>query len=78
MAFITTPERIGMERGLSQGLSQGLIRGVEAVLKVKFGDAGLRLLPEIRQIENNDQLEAILAAIETGATLEDLRRIWAG
>ncbi len=73
MTFITTPERIGLKRGLSQGL----IRGIEAVLKLKFGEAGLRLLPEIRRVENNDQLEAILAAIEAGATLEELPRIWA-
>ena len=68
MPFITTPERIGLGRGL--------MRGIEAVLHVKFGEAGLRLLPEIRQIESNDQLEAILEAIESGATLEELPRIW--
>jgi len=46
-------------------------------LKVRFGEAGLRLVPDIRKIEDKDQLEAILDAIESGATLEELRRIWA-
>jgi len=74
MPFISTPERIGARRGLSQGLC----RGIEATLKVKFGEPGLQLMPEIRQIKDNEKLEAILDAVGTAATPEELRRIWAG
>ena len=77
MVFITTPERIGLKRGLSQGLSLGLIRAIELILKAKFGKAGPRLLPEIRQIESKEQLEAILLALASGDTLDDVRRICA-
>jgi hypothetical protein len=73
MPYITTPERIGMERGISQGLCQG----IEGMLKLKFQDAGLRLMPEIRQINDNEKLAAIVEAIPTSASPEDLRRIWA-
>jgi hypothetical protein len=53
------------------------MRGIEAALKIRFGEAGLRLLPEIRQIDDHEKLETILQAIESGATLEELPRIWA-
>ena len=69
MPFITTPERYG--------LRQGLIQGIEAMLKMKFGEPGLRLMPEIREVHGNEKLEAILQAIETAASPEDLRRLWA-
>ncbi len=69
MPFITSPERLGLERGL--------IRGIEGLLRVRFAEAGLRLLPEIRQIDDPDKLEQILKAIESGAALEELPRIWA-
>lgn len=69
MPYITSPERFGLEKGLT--------RGIEAQLKVRFGEAGLQLLPEIRQIEDHEKLEAILQAIESGATLDELPRMWA-
>jgi len=74
MVFITTPERFGLERALNQGLSQG----IEVSLKLKFGEPGLQLMPEIRAIKDSEKLEAILHAIETVTSPEDLRRLWAG
>ncbi len=82
MPFITTPERIGREEGRAEGraegLSKGLINGIEVVLELKFGEVGLRLLPEIRAIADEAKLEAILGAIRTAASPEDLRRVWTG
>jgi hypothetical protein len=66
MPFITTPERIGRREGLT--------KGIEAVLRVRFGQEGLRLMPEIREILNHEKLEAVLEAAETVASPEDLRR----
>jgi hypothetical protein len=68
--FITTPEWIGLRQGLSQG--------IEGMLRIKFGEPGLRLMPEIREIMEIEKLEAIMQTIETAASPEDLRRIWAG
>jgi hypothetical protein len=69
MPFITTPERLGRQ--------WGLLEGIELGLKLKFGPEGLRLLPEIRQLADVDLLRAVLRAIETASTPEDLRRVWA-
>lgn len=68
MPFVTTPERIGMRKGLTQG--------IEVALEVKFGEEGLRLMPEVRQLHDEAKLEAVLKAIRTAASPDDLRRIW--
>jgi hypothetical protein len=68
MPFITTPERIGRQKGLLQG--------IEVCLKLKFGAAGLELMPEISELLDHEVLEAVLKAIETAASPADLRRVW--
>jgi hypothetical protein len=78
MPFMTTPERIGREEGLAEGLTEGLTKGIEVALELKFGEAGLRLMPEIRAIGDEAKLEAVLRAIRTAAGPEDLRRVWTG
>jgi hypothetical protein len=69
MPFMTRPERLGLQKGL--------LRGIELCLKIKFGAAGLELLPEIRQLGDVSKLEAVLPAIETAASPEEVRRVWA-
>jgi predicted transposase YdaD len=73
---MTTPERIGREEGLAEGLAKGLAKGIEVALESKFGEAGLRLMPEIRAIEDEAKLESVLRAVHTAASPEDLRRVW--
>jgi len=70
MPFITTPEWFGLQQGLSQG--------IETSLELKFGEAGLRLMPEIREVDEIEKLREILHAIKTAESPEDLRRIWTG
>jgi hypothetical protein len=89
MPFITTPERIGRERGRQEGRhegrqegrqegqQEGLTKGIAVALEMKFGAAGLQLVPEIGKIEAIEKLEAVLKAIPRAATLEDLRQVWA-
>ena len=77
MPFVTTPERIGIKKGLAQGLREGRLEGIQLALKIKFGEAGLQLMPEIAKIEDPGILQKVVQAIETAATPEDLRQIWA-
>jgi len=65
----------GEQKG-EQRLRKGLLSGIELGLKLRFGEAGLQLLPEIRNLEAVEQLEAIQAALAADSTLEELRQIY--
>jgi hypothetical protein len=68
MPFITTPEWYGHCRGLRQG--------IESLLRVRFGEEGPKLMPEIREIHEEEKLEGILKALEIVASLGEVRRLW--
>jgi hypothetical protein len=68
MPFVNIFERVGMEKGLLQG--------IEVALDVKFGAAGLELMPELRDIRDHVLLGKILARIKTAESPDDLRRLW--
>jgi hypothetical protein len=67
----------GLQEGLQQGLRQGLLDGLELALELKFGRAGLDLVPELRQIEDAAVLRAVGERLRTATTLDELRRIYA-
>jgi hypothetical protein len=69
MPFVTSYDRV--ERCI------GLRAGIETALKIRFGTDGLKLMPEIKQVYEEEQLLTILKALETATTLEDVRRLWA-
>ena len=76
MTYLTYAERIGLEEGLEQGLRQGLLPGIELALKLKFGLAGVALMPEIRRIEDVALLQAVQASIEFAATPDAVRTVY--
>jgi flagellar biosynthesis/type III secretory pathway protein FliH len=92
MPYITSVERIGIQKGLEQGLKQGLKQGLEQgleqgrreellagialALDLKFGDAGLTLLPEIQLISEVARLQAIRDRIKAAGTPEELRQVY--
>jgi len=84
MPFITTAERVGMERGLAEGLARGLekgredlLAGIEVALELRFAAGGLALMPEVRQIQDADLLRRILASVKHADTPEAARQVWA-
>lgn len=76
MRYITSFERLGMEKGLEKGIEKGLIKGIAVGLKLKFGESGQNLLPEIESIEDVEKLSAILDAIENVNSVDELRQIY--
>lgn len=82
----------GLERGLEQGLERGIERGrqmererveremlLQAIafgLDIRFGNQGLRLLPEISRIEDTAMLHAIMERLKLAPTAEDLRALY--
>ena len=79
MRYVTSVERIGIEKGIEQSknqLRQGLIKGISLGLKLKFGESGQSLLPEIESIKDVEKLSAVLEAIETADSVDELREIY--
>ncbi|MCC6441904.1 MAG: DUF2887 domain-containing protein [Armatimonadetes bacterium] len=66
----------GREEGRDEGLAEGLLAGIALGLELRFGVEGLRLLPEIRKIRDQDVLWAIYEGIKTVKTAEELRIIY--
>ncbi|HCF25771.1 MAG TPA: cytosolic protein [Cyanobacteria bacterium UBA11049] len=78
MPYITSVERIGIQKGIEQSqqqMRQVLLESLELGLELKFGSQGLRLLPEISLLEDVEQLRAIQALLKTATTLDELRQI---
>ena len=66
----------GLRQGIVQGRREGLLDAINLGLKLRFGSAGLRLLPEIRRIDDPEMLQAIYEGIETVESPEDLQSIY--
>ena len=71
-AFVSCAERAGF----AKGLCKGLLASIEAVLDVKFGAAGLRLMPEFRPLRDVERLRALLRTVKTAASVDDVKRAW--
>ncbi|MBF0453101.1 MAG: hypothetical protein HQK75_20540 [Candidatus Magnetomorum sp.] len=67
----------GMEKGMQTGIKKGTISGIELGLDLKFGEIGLQLLPEIREIQDIDVLLSIQKGIKSVNSIENLRQIYA-
>ena len=67
----------GEQRGEQRGLRRGLLDGIELGLELRFGLEGLRLLPEITQIEDVGVLKAVHEAIRSVTRPEELRQFYA-
>ena len=80
MPYITSVERIGIQKGIEQGrfegMREGLLEGIELGLNLKFGTQGLEVLPDISSLQDVEQLRAILAGLKTVNTLSELRQIY--
>jgi hypothetical protein len=68
--------RHAFPEGYEQGLRITLPGCIELLIELKFGAAGLALMPEIRQIQSLDILKTILDQIKTADSAEVLRRIY--
>lgn len=69
MPYVTSIERMAREEGRREGLQQG----IEVALELRFGAAGLELLPLVQAEQRVDVLRAVQRAIRTAPTLAEVR-----
>ena len=81
MTYLSTAERRGREEGLQEGrqegLQEGLLEGLAVALDLKFGPAGVALIPELRQIGDPAIVQAVGERIKTAQSIDDLRQVYA-
>jgi hypothetical protein len=65
----------GIQQGIQQGVQQGLREGIEALLEIKFGDRGLKLVPEIGKILDTERLRRIKEAIKVSGEIQDVEDV---
>ncbi len=83
MPYITSIERLATQKGIEQGIEQSLQQmrqilweSIELSLRLKFGDEGLEILPEVSEIQDVEQLRAIHRGLLTVNTLSELRQLY--
>ena len=65
----------GLQEGIQQGVQQGLMEGIEALLEIKFGEMGLKLIPDIGKIRDTDRLRRIKEAIKVSREVQDVENV---
>jgi hypothetical protein len=79
MSYITSIERIGIEKGREEGREEGiragLLQGVEVILSLRFGLAGQALSTRIQQLEDTAHVQRIFDRIKTEATLTEIEQL---
>jgi len=76
MTYMTTAERIGMEKGIQEGFRDGMLRLIHIGLGLKFGAAGIQLYPEICKVEDANTLEAVSVALLTATDLKEIVQVY--
>ncbi len=88
MRYVTSIERMGIEKGREEGrqegkqegrqegLREGLIAAIELGLELKFGSESLQLLTEISEIQDLEILETIKARIKMANNLREIQQVY--
>ena len=69
-------KREGIQQGRREALQEGLLEAIQLGLEIKFGVAGLALMPAIQQIQDPDLMRKIKEALRTAASPEEIRRLY--
>jgi hypothetical protein len=66
----------GRQAGLREGLREGLLEAIQLALEIKFGAAGVALMPEIQAIQDPNLMRKIKEALRTTGSLEEIRLLY--
>jgi hypothetical protein len=91
MPYVTSIERIAMEKGRKEGLQKGrkeghkeghsegerdgLLLSIEMDLELKFGSSAPQLMPGFRAIKDGARLKKLTRAVKSADSLEAVRQL---
>ncbi len=61
---------------MKEGFRRGFLSSIDLPLELKFGTAGLKLMPEINRIKDIAVLQMIHGALKKVDTIEELRSLY--
>jgi hypothetical protein len=77
MPYVTSVERLGIEKGMEKGLKQGRKEGLQdaiaTALARKFGAAGKRLMSRVPDIDDVNQLRTLFDIVFAADSLKEIR-----
>ncbi len=75
MPYISSVERIGIEKGKKEGWREGLWETIEMRLSIKFGENGIKLMSVIRSLEDTDRLNIIKETVKKSNNLAEIEAL---
>ncbi len=69
MPFITVFER----HGIKKGIREGIVESIALDLEMNFAQAGRKLLPKIRAIEDLKVLRSLMRTVKKAKSLDEIR-----
>lgn len=72
MPFITQTEQLWMDDGIILGRREAFRKAIRPMLRMKFGQPGLDIMPRVEKVTDPAALESLLNAIETAPDLAAL------
>jgi len=60
-----------MKEAYHEGLCDGLLESIDAVLEIKLGRAGRKLMAKVKRLKNVFQVQRFLRLLKTAATVDE-------
>jgi hypothetical protein len=74
MPYVTSIERLALQRERAEGLREGLLKGLALSLALKFGPGAKKLMTRVRRIKDVAALDALYRTVETASSLDEVRQ----
>ena len=76
MGMIQEAREEGIQQGRQAGLREGLLEAIQLTLEVRFGAAGVALMPAIRAVQEVEVLKSLQKASSLANSPEEIRLLW--
>ncbi len=61
--------------GIEIGRKEGILEAIQLALEIKFGDEGLKIFPQIKEITSIEKLKEIKSALRSADSLNPIKSI---